>query len=723
MTRRDGRRRVGVFDASLPPALAVIRSLGRRGIPVAAYDMRRHASGRYSRFASSFARCPDTARTDEFVAWLDDEARRGRFELVAPTSDYTVFAVAEVDERRGTDLAGGVGGVRGADAVRDCLFKDRFARRMTKIGFPVLPWAAPTTVDEAVAGAAAIGYPVVLKPRSHVGIGIARGTVVHDEDDLRRAFTPFPLDAAQSLARTCAPDLAHPLLQHFLVGDTLECVSITGCFDRAGDLLAAGCSRNVARWGDGLAIGTLFEVPPRPAFFDEALEAVREVLGCGIFELEVLFDRTTGEYYAIDLNPRGFGQIALDIGRGADLPHLWYESARRAPSVVPAAPSRRVPIQWRMGVPFFAGAAVRLIRGPSRRTYARQLRRLLRPAHVAAMHAWTDPLPGLAFAGWILRHPRALVQPFLDADRPPRPVVEPQEASLMARLARPDRTVASSNGAKPDPDGTSPLVSVVIPTFRREQGLRAAIDSVLDEGVDSFEILVLDDAPERSARAAVAAVGDPRVRYVANPTPSGGRPAEVRNLGIRIATGRYLYFLDDDDRVVPGGLSAMLAALDAHPDRGVAFGTVRCVGPDDHVQARYERWFDWAARQAQRFRHTSLLTVGMIMFRGTVIINSCCVIRADHARLLGGYDSGIPVYEDVEFFTRGIRAFGHIFVDTPVLSYTTGEPSIINDLDGDWGPVQNSYAIMHRKYRQAHGHVDYRVLQIVSKLLPVGEPS
>lgn len=723
MTVRDQRPRVAVFDASLPPALAVIRSLGRRGVPVAAYDARRLASGRYSRYVSSFARCPDTARTDEFVAWLGDEARRGRLELVAPTSDYTAFAVAEVDERHGTDLAGGVGGVRGADAVRDCLFKDRFARRMSEIGFPVLPWAAPTTVDEAVARAAEIGYPLVLKPRSHVGIGIARGTVVHDEGDLRRAFTPFPLDAHQSLARAHAPELAHPLLQHFLVRDQLDCVSITGCFDRAGNLLAAGCSRNVARWGDGLAIGTMFEVPRRPAFFDEALEAVREVLGCGIFELEVLFDRATGEHYAIDLNPRGFGQMALEIGRGADLPHLWYQSARRARSVIHGRPSRSVPTQWRMGVPFYAGAAVRLVRGPGRLAYTRQLARLLKPSQAAAMHAWTDPLPGLAFAGWILRHPRALVQPFLEADGLPRPVVEPQEAPPMTRLERTAGTVVSSNGAHPDPHVASPLVSVIIPTFRREQGLRAAIDSVLEEGVDSFEILVLDDAPERSAMAAVAAVRDPRVRYVANPTPSGGRPAEVRNLGIRIAAGRYLYFLDDDDRVVPGGLSAMLAALEAHPDRGVAFGTVRCVGPDGQIQARYERWFDWAARQAQRFRHTSLLTVGLIMFRGTVIINSCCVIRADCARRLGGYDSGIPVYEDVEFFTRGIRAFGHVFVDAPVLSYTTGEPSIINDLDGDWAPVQDSYAIMHRKYRQAHGRVDYRVLQVVSKLLPVGEPT
>ena len=45
---------------------------------------------------------------------------------------------------------------------------------------------------------------------------------------------------------------------------------------------------------------------------------VRQVLGTGLFELEVLVERATGEYYAIDLNPRGFGQMTLDMAAGRD---------------------------------------------------------------------------------------------------------------------------------------------------------------------------------------------------------------------------------------------------------------------------------------------------------------------------------------------------------------------------------------------------------------------
>ncbi len=267
----------------------------------------------------------------------------------------------------------------------------------------------------------------------------------------------------------------------------------------------------------------------------------------------------------------------------------------------------------------------------------------------------------------------------------------------------------------------APLVSVIIPTFRRNEHLGKAIGSIRGEGISSYEIIVIDDSPEQAARSTIEDMADPRVTYVANPDPTGGVPARVRNLGIGMALGRYLYFLDDDDQVVAGGLSAMVAALDAHPASGVAFGTVRCVGPDEAARESYRQWFDWAATQARRYRRSSRLTVGIVMFRGTVIINSCCMIRADRARQLGGYDPTIPVYEDVEFFARGIRAFGHVFVDVPVLSYNTGEPSIIHDLHGEFGPVSDSYEFMHAKYRRTNGVLDYRLLQVVSKLLPIGK--
>jgi glycosyltransferase involved in cell wall biosynthesis len=274
----------------------------------------------------------------------------------------------------------------------------------------------------------------------------------------------------------------------------------------------------------------------------------------------------------------------------------------------------------------------------------------------------------------------------------------------------------------PDTSPEPPLLSVIIPTFRRERQLVRAIDSVLAQGLASLEVLVLDDSPEGSAAGAVAELAHPAVTYEQMATPSGGFPALVRNHGIGRAGGRYLYFLDDDDQVAPGGLRALLDALEARPSAAVAYGRVRCVGPDQGIADRYNRWFSWARDAGRRARHSSWLTTGVIMFRGTTIINSACMVRREVAVELGGYDPALAVYEDVEFFTRAIRRHGHVFVDHDVLVYSTGLPSLIHDLDGDNGPIGASYTRFHEKYRNAHGQLDYRLLQVVSKALPLGGP-
>lgn len=403
---------VAVFDVALPPGVAFIRSLGRLGVPVIAYSNLPRAAGRFSKYTTEFRSCPDLYHADEFIAWLIGEYERGEFEFVAPTSDFIAFVVGEVDERLGTDLAGGVGGQRGGAAVRDCLFKDRFSVVLDDVGFPVPQWSAPTTTEQAIADARRIGYPVVLKPRSHIGIGAARGVIAGSDAQVEASFVPYHVGDQQTAASRHDPDLGFPIVQEMIDRASLDCVSITGCLGRDGEVLAVTTSRKIDQWGTGLSIGTVFEVCERPTFFEHAIDAVQRVLGSGVFEFEVLADLETGEYWGIDLNPRGYGQIALDIGRGNDLPALWYGSASGR-DIVPTPASRRPPTHWRMGTPYYAGAAVRTIRGPGRLAHARSAIAALMQPTAGSMHSWRDPRPGIALGLWILRHPGGLVRPFL----------------------------------------------------------------------------------------------------------------------------------------------------------------------------------------------------------------------------------------------------------------------------------------------------------------------
>lgn len=95
------------------------------------------------------------------------------------------------------------------------------------------------------------------------------------------------------------------------------------------------------------------------------------------------------------------------------------------------------------------------------------------------------------------------------------------------------------------------LVSVIIPTYKRSSMLDRAINSCLEQSYKELEVIVIDDNnPDSQYRVDTAKFmsqysENPRVRYVEMPKNLGGVAA--RNMGISVAKGSYIAFLDDDD--------------------------------------------------------------------------------------------------------------------------------------------------------------------------------
>jgi glycosyltransferase involved in cell wall biosynthesis len=90
-----------------------------------------------------------------------------------------------------------------------------------------------------------------------------------------------------------------------------------------------------------------------------------------------------------------------------------------------------------------------------------------------------------------------------------------------------------------------PLVSVVIPTFRRGELVQRAVQSVLRQTYVWFEVIVVIDGVDDGTRARVDHLGDARTRVLETGCNQG--PAEARNHGVRHAAGDYVALLDDDD--------------------------------------------------------------------------------------------------------------------------------------------------------------------------------
>lgn len=103
-------------------------------------------------------------------------------------------------------------------------------------------------------------------------------------------------------------------------------------------------------------------------------------------------------------------------------------------------------------------------------------------------------------------------------------------------------------------------LSVVIPTYNRAPLVWRAVESVLRSGSVPLEVIVVDDGSEDDTERVIASRADDRVRYLR--TSHAGVSA-ARNAGARLASGRYLAFLDSDDEVLPGWADVMMGHLGA----------------------------------------------------------------------------------------------------------------------------------------------------------------
>ena len=133
---------------------------------------------------------------------------------------------------------------------------------------------------------------------------------------------------------------------------------------------------------------------------------------------------------------------------------------------------------------------------------------------------------------------------------------------------------------------TDPLVSVVIPTYDRPEMLARAVTSVVEQRYDAIELIVVDDAsPEPVAPMLEELPLDSleASEVIRHETNRNG--AAARNTGIRVATGEYIAFLDDDDVWHPEFLTKQVAALERLGDEyGLVYTGARGMGSSGEME-------------------------------------------------------------------------------------------------------------------------------------------
>jgi glycosyltransferase involved in cell wall biosynthesis len=182
----------------------------------------------------------------------------------------------------------------------------------------------------------------------------------------------------------------------------------------------------------------------------------------------------------------------------------------------------------------------------------------------------------------------------------------------------------------------APFFSVIVPVFNRAPVLGAALQSVLAQTCQDFEIVVIDDGSGDNPRAVVERIGDPRIRFVRQENQGGG---SARNTGINAAQGRFIAPLDSDDTFLPHHLESMKALLDG-TQGVVGYARILCDRGDGRTFLRPPR----AIRAGEDMGEYALCERGFVP---TITI----AVEREMARRVR-YHPKLRAAEDVDFAIR-----------------------------------------------------------------------
>lgn len=203
-----------------------------------------------------------------------------------------------------------------------------------------------------------------------------------------------------------------------------------------------------------------------------------------------------------------------------------------------------------------------------------------------------------------------------------------------------------------------PLVSVVLPCWNQGRYLHDSIGSLRAQTLTSWEAIVVNDgSPDDTARIASAlARDDSRVRYVEQ---ENAGVSAARNTGVSEVRGRYVQFLDPDDRLDRRKLEVQVRHLETRPDIGILYGDARYFttenpaaresGPKDYTPGK--PWSvdgqPWVGRSWER--PGPFLSK---LARLNPMPTPCALFRREVLESIGPFTRSLRVLEDWEYWVR-----------------------------------------------------------------------
>ena len=210
---------------------------------------------------------------------------------------------------------------------------------------------------------------------------------------------------------------------------------------------------------------------------------------------------------------------------------------------------------------------------------------------------------------------------------------------------------------------TRPKVSVIIPAYNHERYVGAAIESVLNQTLESFELIVVDDGSTDGTADIVAGYTDARVRLIRQENRG---TAATLNRGLDLAQGEYVAILNSDDLYAPQRLATLILELENNIDAGLAFSRIRLIDSKEAVLTSGLE-YEWLKRAYAKHEATGNMLLSLL-WDNFVCSTSNFVFRRSLIRAVGKF-SPLRYVNDLDFLFRVLSRYGHVFVLKSLLDY------------------------------------------------------
>jgi glycosyltransferase involved in cell wall biosynthesis len=232
-------------------------------------------------------------------------------------------------------------------------------------------------------------------------------------------------------------------------------------------------------------------------------------------------------------------------------------------------------------------------------------------------------------------------------------------------------------------------ISIIIPAYNAQKTIQKTIESVLNQTVQDFEIIVVNDGSTDSTLDAVSQIHDPRIQVFSYPN-SGA--ANTRNQGFEHSSGKYIAFLDADDLWANNKLELQLKALQNNPESAVAYS-----------------WTDYIDESGEFLRPGTHVTKNGNVYPALLVQNflesgSNPLIRREAFAEVGGFDPSLLGGQDTDLYIRLAARYPFIGVPVVQIFYRLSADSITSQVIRH---EKQCVAVIEKAFLQAPSSLQY----------------